>query len=129
MGKEAVLSITVTFLMRGAGREQVVRLLPLPSQVPHMHHPHLITFIGADYLQKHGQLTHYLVTEYHKRGSLYQYLQETTLDVAAVVVLAQSAASGLAHLHLEVKGPAGEKPSIVHRNITSRSFFVKSDGE
>ena len=46
-----------------------------------------------------------------------------------MVVLAQSAASGLAHLHLEVKGLSLEKPSIVHRNVSSGSFYVKNDGE
>ena len=45
------------------------------------------------------------------------------------MVLAQSAASGLAHLHLEVKGQTLEKPSIVHRNVSSKSFYVKNDGE
>ena len=94
-----------------------------------MHHPHILTFIGADYLLVHGLLKHYLITEYHDSGSLFDYLSETVLDVGAVVVLAQSAASGLAHLHLEVRGLSMEKPSIVHRNISSRSFFVKNDGE
>lgn len=74
-------------------------------------------------------MRHYLITEYHERGPLADYLRGATLDVAAVVVLAQSAASGLAHLHLEVKGQTLEKPSIVHRNVSSKSFYVKNDGE
>ena len=94
-----------------------------------MHHPHLLTFIAADYCLAHGILKHYLITEYHERGSLMDYLRNTVLDVGAVVVLSQSAASGLAHLHLEIKRLAVEKPSIVHRNITSKSFFVKNDGK
>ena len=94
-----------------------------------MHHPHLLTFIGADYVQSHGQLRHYLITEHHERGTLTQYLREAVLDAGAVVVLAQSAVSGLAHLHLEVKGLSMEKPSIVHRNVSSKSFYVKNDGK
>ena len=94
-----------------------------------MHHPHLLTFIGADYLQHQGHLRHYLITEHHERGTLAHYLREAVLDVGAVVVLAQSAASGLAHLHFEVKGMTVEKPAIVHRNVSSSCFYVKNDGK
>ena len=99
-----------------------------------MQHPQVVTFIAADYLQRHQQLRHYLITEHHERGSLDQHLRASTLDVAALVVLAQSAASGLAHLHHALHTAGGtaavaEKPSLVHRNVASKSFFVKNDGE
>ena len=38
--------------------------------------------------------------------------------------LAQSAASGLSHLHLEIHGARG-KPAIVHRDIKSKNILVK----
>ena len=38
--------------------------------------------------------------------------------------LAQTAASGLSHLHLEIHGARG-KPAIVHRDIKSKNILVK----
>ena len=52
------------------------------------------------------------------------------MDISDAVLLAQSAASGLAHLHQEVRGEGGrvEKEAIAHRNISSYSFWIKNDG-
>ena len=98
-----------------------------------MNHAHISMFIAADYRrQSPSVLRQYLITEYYERGTLFEYLSRVTLDTAAVVILAQSAASGLAHLHTEVRtgGRGGvEKASIVHRNISSSCFWVKNDGE
>lgn len=49
----------------------------------------------------------WLVSEYHEHGSLYDYLNRHTITVEAMVVLALSVASGLAHLHMEIIGTQG----------------------
>jgi hypothetical protein len=41
-------------------------------------------------------------------------------------LMAASAASGLAHLHIEIHGTSG-KPAIAHRDIKTRNILVKSD--
>lgn len=59
----------------------------------------------------------WLVSEYHEHGSLYDYLNRYTLSVEAMVVLALSIASGLAHLHMEIIGTQGTSTSahLLHR--------------
>lgn len=51
------------------------------------------------------------MSEYHEHGSLYDYLNRYTLSVEAMVVLALSVASGLAHLHMEIIGTQGRSPA------------------
>ena len=93
-----------------------------------------------------------LITDFHEKGSLYDYLRIHSLNEAEMVSaaspileifgfrcleilwqryylylqlkLAQSAASGLSHLHLEIHGARG-KPAIVHRDIKSKNILVK----
>jgi len=44
-----------------------------------------------------------------------------------MLILALSAASGLAHLHMEITGTMG-KPAIAHRDLKSRNILVKNNG-
>ena len=97
-------------------------------QIPHMRHECLQSFIAADITQKNSQTHHYLITQHQEHGSLYHYLQSTVLDVFSAVMMAHSVASGLAYLHSEVSSEHGTKPVIAHRNLTSRSVYVKDDG-
>lgn len=69
-----------------------------------------------------------LITDYHECGSLYDVLRTTVIDPQSLLVLARSAASGLAHLHTEIFGTRG-KPAIAHRDIKSRNILVKRNGE
>ena len=86
-----------------------------------------------------------LVTDYYERGSLYDYLQITVLDVEAmtrfdiffiililiihliiiiILRLTHSIACGVSHLHTEISGSRG-KPAIAHRDIKSRNILVR----
>ena len=100
-----------------------------PPQIPHMRHENLQGFIAADIIQKSSQMQHYLITEYQEQGTLHHYLQTTVLDVFSMVMMAHSIACGLAYLHTEVNDNYGTKPAIAHRSLTSRSVYVKDDGE
>ena len=73
-------------------------------------------------------MQHYLITEHQEQGDLHRYLQ-TTVDVFSMVMMAHSVACGLAYLHGEVNDEYGTKPAIAHRSLTSRSVYVKDDGE
>ena len=55
----------------------------------------------------------WLVSEYHEHGSLFDYLNRYTVSVEAMVLLASSLASGLAHLHMEIIGTQGTSPTQV----------------
>jgi len=49
----------------------------------------------------------WLITDYHENGSLFDYLNRTQVSVSQMIKLAQSAACGLCHLHMEIIGTEG----------------------
>ena len=100
-------------------------------QISHIPHPSILNFVAAEIIQKNSQTFHHVISEYHERGTLHDYLQATAVDVHGLLVLAESIASGLAHLHSELSDNQGVlvKSAIAHCNLTSRSIYVKSDGK
>lgn len=50
----------------------------------------------------------WLVSDYHEHGSLFDYLNRYSVTIEGMIKLALSAASGLAHLHMEILGTQGE---------------------
>ena len=50
----------------------------------------------------------WLVTDYHEKGSLFDYLNHSKVDIAGMVKFAFSIASGLSHLHMDVMGTQGK---------------------
>ncbi|XP_026465457.1 LOW QUALITY PROTEIN: bone morphogenetic protein receptor type-1B-like [Ctenocephalides felis] len=93
-----------------------------------MRHENILGFIAADIKGTGSWTQMLLITDYHERGSLHDYLQLRVLDIASMLTLALSVASGLAHLHTEVFGTKG-KPAIAHRDIKSKNILVKRDGQ
>lgn len=92
-----------------------------------MRHESILGFIAADIKGTGSWTQMLLITDYHERGSLYDYLQAAVLDAAALLRLAGSVAAGLAHLHVDIRGTRG-KPAIAHRDIKSKNILVKRDG-
>lgn len=85
-------------------------------------------YIAAD-IKGTGSVTQMLlITDYHPLGSLYDYLQKTTLNYYAMIRICLSMACGLCHLHTEIDGTQG-KPAIAHRDIKSKNILVKRNGE
>lgn len=93
-----------------------------------MRHENILGFIAADIKGTGSWTQMLLITDYHERGSLYDYLRSTVIEPEALQLLAGSAAAGLAHLHTEIFGTRG-KPGIAHRDIKSRNILVKRNGE
>ncbi|XP_061413756.1 activin receptor type-1-like [Lethenteron reissneri] len=85
-------------------------------------------FIASDMTSRNSSTQLWLVTHFHETGSLYDHLHSATLDAAACLRLALSAAAGLAHLHVEIVGTQG-KPGIAHRDIKSKNILVKDNGQ
>lgn len=69
----------------------------------------------------------WLITDYHERGSLYDYLLTHTNTILEALDLAHSATAGIDHLHTEIKGTQ-VKPAIAHRDIKSKNILVKNNG-
>lgn len=49
------------------------------------------------------------MSDYHEHGSLFDYLNRYSVTIEGMIKLALSAASGLAHLHMEILGTQGEQ--------------------
>ena len=95
-------------------------------------------------LADNGQWTElWLVTEYHKYGSIYDYLSHRTVTpLEAVKMISTSetsylmiwfitnnlAVNGLEYIHKEIIGTSG-KHAIAHRDVKSKNILVKSNGE
>ncbi|XP_075896370.1 activin receptor type-1C [Nelusetta ayraudi] len=92
-----------------------------------LRHENILGFIAADNKDNGSWTQLWLVSEYHEHGSLYDYLNRHTITVEGMILLAQSVASGLAHLHMEIIGTQG-KPGIAHRDLKSKNVLVKKNG-
>jgi len=93
-----------------------------------LRHENILGFIAADNKDVGGHLELWLVSDYHTNGSLFDYLNETRVDMRALFKLSGTIASGLAHLHMEIIGTLG-KPPIAHRDLKSKNILVKKNGE
>uniref|UniRef100_A0A8C4WXZ4 receptor protein serine/threonine kinase n=1 Tax=Eptatretus burgeri TaxID=7764 RepID=A0A8C4WXZ4_EPTBU len=93
-----------------------------------LRHENILGFIASDMTSRNSSTQLWLVTHYHSSGSLYDHLHMAVLDMSSCLRLAFSAASGLAHLHMEIVGTQG-KPAIAHRDIKSKNILVKDNGQ
>uniref|UniRef100_A0A5K3FL72 receptor protein serine/threonine kinase n=1 Tax=Mesocestoides corti TaxID=53468 RepID=A0A5K3FL72_MESCO len=93
-----------------------------------LRHTNILGFIAADNKDNGISTELWLIAEYHRLGSLYEFLQSHAFSLPALVKMASSIANGLAHLHMPIIGTSG-KPQIAHRDLKSRNILVKGDGE
>lgn len=75
---------------------------------------------GSDY---------WLITEYHEKGSLYDFLKMecNKLSLYESLKVISTMLKGLAFLHEEKTVDGEKKPCIVHRDFKSRNVLLKSD--
>ena len=98
-------------------------------ETEHLSHPYILHYLGRDIREEYpGRSVYWIITEYHELGSLMEYLQRETLSLREFAVMCQTAAAGLAHLHLEKTINGTLKPSIAHRDLKSKNILVKKDG-
>ena len=98
-------------------------------ETEHLFHPHLLRYLGRDVREEYpGRSIYWIVTEYHERGSLMDYLKRETLNLRQFCVMCETTAAGLAHLHLEKTINGTLKPSIAHRDLKSKNILVKKNG-
>ena len=101
-----------------------------------LRHENILGFVAADKFDLDFPLQYWIITDYLSNGSLMEYLSERTLSLRETLRLAKGVASGVSHLHTEIKGgnkfnsnAVLYKPCIVHRDIKSRNILVSSTGE
>ncbi|KAM8975528.1 activin receptor type-1-like [Pelodytes ibericus] len=93
-----------------------------------LRHENILGFIASDMTSRNSSTQLWLITHFHDNGSLYDYLQRTTIDSESCLQLALSIICGLVHLHVEIFGTQG-KPAIAHRDLKSRNILVKGNKE
>ncbi|KAK7878761.1 hypothetical protein WMY93_030921 [Mugilogobius chulae] len=91
-----------------------------------LRHENILGFIAADNKDNGTWTQLWLVSDYHEHGSLFDYLNRYSVTTEGMIKLALSAASGLAHLHMEILGTQG-KPGIAHRDLKSKNILVKKN--
>uniref|UniRef100_A0A8C2L768 receptor protein serine/threonine kinase n=1 Tax=Cyprinus carpio TaxID=7962 RepID=A0A8C2L768_CYPCA len=91
-----------------------------------LRHENILGFIAADNKDNGTWTQLWLVSDYHENGSLFDYLNRYSVTIEGMIKLALSAASGLAHLHMEILGTQG-KPGIAHRDLKSKNILVKKN--
>ncbi|XP_037867437.1 activin receptor type-2B [Bombyx mori] len=92
-------------------------------RLPRMDHPDILQYIGVDKTGDNLQAEYWLITAYHEKGSLCDYLKANTLTWAKAWRIAACVARGLSHLHEE----GGGKPAIAHRDFKSKNVLLKAD--
>ncbi|GJQ73446.1 put [Trypoxylus dichotomus] len=98
-------------------------------KLPLMDHPNILHFIGAEKRAEGMQLNYWLITDYHERGSLCDFLKAHTLNWSQLCSIVETMARGLTHLHEEIPSKNGmkAKPSIAHRDFKSKNVLLKRD--
>ena len=92
-------------------------------------HENILHFIGAERRGVNVNQELWLVTEFHERGSLYDYLKGSTVSWNQLVNVATSMSRGLAFLHNMSFSPDLTliKPSLAHRDLKSKNVLLKDD--
>nr|CAD7570058.1 unnamed protein product [Timema californicum] len=72
-----------------------------------LRHENILGFIAADNKDNGTWTQLWLITDYHENGSLFDYLNRSTVDISGMIRMALSIATGLAHLHMEIVGTQG----------------------
>ncbi|XP_029993591.1 serine/threonine-protein kinase receptor R3 isoform X2 [Sphaeramia orbicularis] len=93
-----------------------------------LRHDNILGFIASDMTSKNSSTQLWLVTHFHELGSLYDFLQYSSLEPESCLRMCLSVACGLVHLHTEIVSSQG-KPAIAHRDLKSRNILVKWNGQ
>ncbi|XP_026152047.1 activin receptor type-2A [Mastacembelus armatus] len=93
-----------------------------------MRHENLLQFIGAEKRGSNMDMELWLITAYHEKGSLTDYLKASVLSWSDLCLIAQSMSRGLAYLHEDIPGHKdGHKPAIAHRDFKSKNILLKTN--
>ena len=90
-------------------------------------HKSILKFISAEERYKEEKLQYWIITTYHERGSLADYLCNAVLTFDNLLRLTLSMVEGLTYLHTEDKMTIPMKPIIAHRDFKSRNVLVQND--
>lgn len=98
-------------------------------KLAHMDHEDILHFIGVEKRGDNLQTEFWLITSYHDKGSLCDYLKANVVTWHEMCRIAESMARGLMHLHEEIPANKadGYKPAVAHRDFKSKNVLLKAD--
>ncbi|XP_032091018.1 activin receptor type-2B isoform X2 [Thamnophis elegans] len=96
---------------------------------PGMKHENLLQFIAAEKRGTNLETELWLITAFHEKGSLTDYLKGNVINWNELCHVAETMARGLAYLHEDIPWCKGEghKPAIAHRDFKSKNVLLKND--
>ncbi|XP_038568201.1 TGF-beta receptor type-2 [Micropterus salmoides] len=90
-----------------------------------LRHENVLHFLTAE--ERKVEKQYWLITAFHPRGNLQEYLTHHVISWEELQVLGSSLARGVSHLHSD-RLPCGRpKVPIVHRDLKSSNILVKND--
>ncbi|XP_071325115.1 TGF-beta receptor type-2-like [Trachinotus anak] len=90
-----------------------------------LRHENVLHFLTAE--ERKVEKQYWLITAFHPRGNLQEYLTRHVISWEELQVLGSSLARGVAHLHSD-RLPCGRpKVPIVHRDLKSSNILMKND--
>lgn len=97
-------------------------------KLPRMKHQNILEFIGLEKRPSPNPEL-WLITAYHSRGSLCDFLKANTVTFSELCKIAETMSRGLMHLHEEILTTKtdGLKPAIAHRDFKSKNVLLKDD--
>jgi len=93
-------------------------------------HSNILRFVAAASRYDGVDKELWLITEFHEKGSLTDFLKMSTMDVTQVLNFILTMSTGLSFLHEDIpcRSPQnGYKPAIAHRDFKSKNVLVKND--
>ncbi|XP_055519803.1 activin receptor type-2B-like isoform X1 [Leucoraja erinacea] len=96
---------------------------------PGMKHENVLRYIGSEKRGSNLESELWLISTFHERGSLSDYLKGSVLSWNDLGHIAETMACGLSFLHEDIPRWKGEgpKPAIAHRDFKSKNVLLKTD--
>ncbi|XP_032920682.1 TGF-beta receptor type-2-like [Catharus ustulatus] len=94
-----------------------------------LRHDSVLQFLTAEDRGTGPRREYWLITAYHSRGNLKDYLSRHVLSWMDLQKMAGSLVSGVAHLHSDYTACGRPKIPIAHRDIKSTNVLVKNEQE
>ncbi|XP_007505277.1 TGF-beta receptor type-2 [Monodelphis domestica] len=90
-------------------------------------HENILQFLTAEERKMDLGKQYWLITAFHARGNLQEYLTRHVISWEDLWKLGSSLARGIAHLHSDHTPCGRPKTAIVHRDLKSSNILVKND--
>ncbi|XP_004704103.2 TGF-beta receptor type-2, partial [Echinops telfairi] len=90
-------------------------------------HENILQFLTAEERKTELGKQYWLITAFHAKGNLQEYLTRHVISWEDLRQLGSSLARGIAHLHSDHTPCGRPKMPIVHRDLKSSNILVKND--